>query len=540
MLKLEQKVIKINMSEIITVPTNHNELPDAVPVSGQIDYNSQVVTAEQILEKLEKSEPPIKDSEGVARRTYVVNGREITFLNPQEISSLPDRDVYYAAADIVPPIIPLEGDSLEGQLDSLKDTDNSRHKNNIDNKNKLMAVPATPLGVVEAVIRLGTREMEELRDMLIHKKYTDSGVLTFIDSFIATTSIKDDGNFADEFNVSDGLALLVSAFCGDKDSRRIVTNRLEALYAQESKRLQDRRSSQELEDSVTVDQLCLVHSTTHPPELDENGNATLYPTGHYNNGVYPRSTVHFTCNSLVAPTNAWGQDSWGIDNTVLIANLGKTLKLNGYTGDDGKVIYGFETLAGVDSWVSLKPGESIKLPAVIVESVAEGQEEPIVRIGNKVKILHKKGYSKEQMAAIIKDLPSLRSNTDISPEKLREEYIKKIMVELGADKSMIDQPSADGHGMASGRIDGEISSLASRLGLDLHRHFGSPEYLSENYGYNALRFYGKNGLTLGGIISPGTPLNALRYRAVVGAFNSFTDDDQLEYSSGASGNLIFR
>lgn len=46
MLKLEQKVIKINMSEIITVPTNHNELPDAVPVSGQIDYNSQVVTAE--------------------------------------------------------------------------------------------------------------------------------------------------------------------------------------------------------------------------------------------------------------------------------------------------------------------------------------------------------------------------------------------------------------------------------------------------------------------------------------------------------------
>jgi hypothetical protein len=115
--------------------------------------------------------------------------------------------------------------------------------------------------------------------------------------------------------------------------------------------------------NIKLDDLFLVHETSHPLKMSANGNGMLYPTSQYqtafvnNHGKTPdmyeyvRDTIHFALNHIVAGHDQ--REALAQGSNIIIAKLTDVLRANPGSLDN---------LYGIDTFLTPAPGKPIILP----------------------------------------------------------------------------------------------------------------------------------------------------------------------------------
>ncbi len=468
----------------------------------------------------------IEKEKGLLRRTYIVDGRTIVFHNREEaLDTLDDREIGYVGVDSVPTIR-----CVDEPADSLRteEVSNSRQAHRANKDTGILAIPHSPLGIIEGAIILGANGLADTREALARKDCTYAPARAIVDGFLASMLIDDTGKLRNVYSALDGPAVLLAALCGDNEAQKIIDQKTAQLHEKEAERIHTIRqgAARGLEaylkkgiEPISAESICLVHTTPHVPEFDANGNPIFHPFGHYYDS-FPRATWHCTVNSIVGQ-HAQANDRWGDTDTIFVARLNDVLEANSYHDPNGS-IKTLESLSGVDTWFCPTPGEAIRFPSIVIRTVTEGQDVPIVRSGNNISILKKDDYGQQDLEAIAYFLPEYKGAGSASLIQLREACVHKVMREdMSINPGFIDRQSANGQRMLTSMLEERICATALSLGLRSSLHHETGEQVCETVAFESLANALRAQKPYDRIIREyptNMPLNALRFRALAGAF----------------------
>lgn len=356
-----------------------------------------------------------------------------------------------------------------------------------ENQENFTVVTNTPEGLLAAAEQITTdpsrkKYLSELSAKMKAGDCLDPAVADCIDGTLASISIGDDGRPLDYYD-TDGFAVTLAALSGDAEAQAMVAAKRDALHSLEADRVarvsetyqksyRQRAETGEAAEPLPLDQIALIHSTAHMITRDKDGTVMLVPAGQKREDGFPRASLHFTANSRVY-AHAQAQDTWGIHDKLIVSNLAGVMEASAKKP---------ENLYGVDTWFTVSPGESIKLPdAIIVESATDG--EMLAESEGSITFLAKEVYSDAELASI----SQLAGETQLthtgmfsSPaEILKEIALRRAMYKSGIPYELQDTPSTDGHGMANAHLGDRMASTALQLGVRSGKHFETAEYQME-------------------------------------------------------------
>lgn len=443
-------------------------------------------------EKLHKNSN-LQDIEKLPRPSYIIAGREVVFRNRQEAPQLAGRDI--AVLDSVAPV---RLEEQESRYD--RTTDYLEQARRVTSPEATIAVTNTPLGLVEAASALvmdkTQREgLKEVAAAMKRRDYADARAAGMVDLVMAAVSIDDEGRDREELD-SDGFAVALAALTGDNEAGMILEAKRQALLANEASRVESARAQiQELAknyeaggvEPLPLEEMALVHVTTHELEYDEAGAILMRPAAQRREDEFPRSTIHFTLNSRVA-AHAEAQDAWRVGDKMIVSNLGRTVAAN-----DGKLP---DVLEGVDTYYSLNPGEAIAFPdATVVEAVDVLEDDRLVavdEVGRNVRYVLRDNdaYTAQQQREIqeMAERVQVPWSADADYRELLQEVALRTALDAqGIRPDVMDLPSVGGHGMRNGRLGERIHATAAQLGLLTGTHFNHPHSAAERDMFAGLR-----------------------------------------------------
>lgn len=463
---------------------------------GVVEFveKAPMLTEVLIQERLKKDESSV-DELGIKRPEFTIGDHQVVFRNRQEMPTFNSKDIAVIGAEVSPPLPTLKLNS-EGVFVVRDVTDiieyNKEHTLPIEAaEGKTLVVTNTVEGIVRAAKELTDDEsrrtqLAALEEAVKGGDYTSPQSLDSVDDILAAITIDDEGKLRDEYD-TDGFALVLAAFSGDAEAKAIVDKKRSALL--EGQAAYDRENDREnlvraesvfgAIEQLPLTEMALVHSTAYPIERDNNGNIILQAASQKRDDKLPRATLHFTVNSQVA-SNDGGE--WERSNKLIVGNLAKSIDAshrNPYVLD------------GVDTWFTLNPGESIKLPdALVVEGVVDGQlvEDSV----EGVKYLDKEVYTAEERSEIGRlsvDLgidTSLYSGEDQTGDLLKEVALKRALLRQGVPLYAQDSPSGSGHGMTNIHLASRIQKTAAQIGAGWGSHFNHAESYFEKNVTNAM------------------------------------------------------
>jgi len=449
-------------------------------------------SAKYVSEVLKKN-PEVRDNHDRPRPTYEINGRTVVFRNRMENVDIPNNGVTVVAAATVRPlsISSLKKDVQEQYRQPLAEVNSFNQKHANDSEGNILSVPNTPLGIVEAAIMLGAENVMPLRDKLLRGEYADPECQKLVDGLLGATTVDDNGEALERYD-TDGFAVVLSSLAGNESARRIVETKSVALIRLEAERKQYNKEKGEqyirerqekgnpLPESLPIEKMFMVHSTSHELEFDEQGNAIFIPSGQYEEtGIVPRASWHVTINSGVFP-HAKSDDAWGAQNRLVVAPLTEVMRETPR----------LEVLDGVDAWVVVSPGEQVKVPSpTIIEATTSG-EELVQRHGNTVRFLLKEHYNEDEQQQIALlagqygaiSIDSINGKDTLGADTLKEACLQMVLSEKGLSREERDRPATDGHGMANNLLAQRIMATAYTAGIRSGPHFHQLENNIEDQG----------------------------------------------------------
>ena len=255
-------------SEHITLPDHHeqSELKKVLAYNEQSEQRHIPSEKIYIQTKLSKEYP----GDGI-RPTYEVDGLRFCFRNSGEAPQLPHA--VYADQTYKNPLPSADQEAVAQQIEQY-----STWK--LDRDSCLVAT-TTP----EGVMRLCERIIGDIDEQFLIGRYEDDlrrgdistpRMQRLTDEMIAAVAFDEDNDPAEESSNTDGLALVVAAYCGDMTAMQLLDQKLNMLYqtleAQQreveialARGWATRQESRAFEGSemLGASEVALVHSTSH-------------------------------------------------------------------------------------------------------------------------------------------------------------------------------------------------------------------------------------------------------------------------------------
>lgn len=340
--------------------THHNR-----DVAAVLDASRRPLEA-AVMERLGKTK--LRDKQGFQRPIYTVHGKQILFRSPWEMPDLEDATVGLMTPEIHPPT----SDEPDPYGQNIELAAIHRYvAETPTNPPDVLVITNTPEAILAAAARQTGDEGFAAEARRVNEGDYSATALGLIDDILAASTITAGGEIVTEYQ-PDGLALAYAALTGDADAQAILATRKHILYQKETERLKAEQAAR-LEHyqkyppraELDLNEVALVHSTTYPPERDDQGNVALKSSGSHRlvTDKYPRASLHFTINGQVSSHVFGAWDS--VENTILVANLAHTMTENDK----------LPTSAGdVDTYFTLDPGESLVLPYPTIVHAVEEQE----------------------------------------------------------------------------------------------------------------------------------------------------------------------
>lgn len=476
--------------------------------------NDLIGTNEFVTNQLHRNEE-IKDMSGLLRPRLMIAGRTVVFKNRMEKIGFEGDNVTIVAPEETPPVhFPLPQGKMPSDPERAADWNKKRIKavqrdetiTELDAYNRahtedapqnLLVVTNTPLGIVNAAIALGTKELIPVREAMVSGQYAVPKAAEIIDSVLAAIAVDDTGKATERYDTN-GYAVALAALTGDEKAMKIIAMKRKALYEIEQRRREEipERGREYLEERLKegiepmpLEKLYTVHSTSHAIERDADGNPILRPAGQYL--AVPRASLHFTLNSNVYPhaqAEVQGQEAWGNTDRIIITPLTSVIDANSNP----------EVLNGVDTWWSVNPGEALTLKdAVTIEPASDIDELFTYSDARRIKILIKDHYTPaeqqkirdlmEKTGAVNIDELKGRHDGQLSADSLREAVVQKVLTDFGLTINERDQPSQHGHGMENMHLATRISMAAVQIGARTATHFNTAESDLEKEGWIVLQ-----------------------------------------------------
>lgn len=475
--------------------------------------------------------------DGFVRPVFRIAGRRVAFRNRQELVDYPGETVTILGNETEPPLdmnnllteaTEIEKSERRAKCESIINF-NTEHNIKIDSPEKILIVPNTVLGLLEASVVLGRADLKALHDEVAAGNYGNPALAEITDGIIGVIALDDEGKPVPEYDTSN-YAIVLAALVGEEEAQRIVNFKKLAVREIEERRvykIAERKQSQQLDsEPLPLNHTALVHVTSHGVHVNGDGEVEIFPTGQFDELV-GRSTVHYTINSVVCPRSGIMDETtaWAADNSVIIGLLSDVMAATGRKPD---------TLKGVDTWYSLNPGESVRIPrATIIEPTKEG-EDVISVSGSRIKILIKDSYSEKETDLIGKLAREYKGFSPIEDTKmvLQATAVQIALSRLGIAPDERCAPSADGYGMADLALENRILATAIELGAQNAGHFSGPEFNVETNGWRAF-----DSAFRGDMLAPSdhisnyvglAPLAALRWMVLRGALPAIPQKFQEE------------
>jgi hypothetical protein len=491
----------------------------------------------------------IVDIDGISRPAYVINGREIVFRTRQEAPIFEDSEVAVPGGKSV---YPLERQAWDDDSEGYKMTDESAVRAYVDGHQDdapRSVVTNTPEGMLAAAALVAESAEDRARLQELAATFAAGTSWTeaqkeVIDTMLAAVSVDDQGKLKDNLDMN-GWPLALAALSGDTTARLMLDTKREGLAEAERGRASDPgmiekaaayQAERGIESSepIPLEQLALVHSTSHEVQRDEDGTVVLRTLGQLRDDRYPRASLHFTLNSRVGDMYANGQkQEWSDANKIIVANFKRVIDASHTLPN---------RMAGMDTWFMLNPGETLKLPdALVVEQVEKTPSGKVLEeTETGVQYVVKDTYTAEDQTL----LSELSYRYGVGNPKDVALYIA--MDRVGAPINLMDSPSGDGHGMNSHVIGNRVDATAISLGLPSGKHFESPEAYMENKAFLTMpKMLGKlalepYALQIEHMTSYSTAAIEARRQALASGFyparpNVFDEKKAWLYQSGNSG-----
>ena len=390
---------------------------------------------------------------------YKIGDKELIFRSFNEVPAIDGPAKWLNHTDVVP--------SMKSAAERASNVVNS------EREDAVLIVPTSPEGLVSA-IREVSGDTEAFADLLNENDGSfnvSEKSKMFLDSIIASTLFDDDGNERSSFEGTgavklpdngDGFALFVAGMAGDSEALELVNKKLEKYYERiDSEEVSRReRASSDLAslearvdglESLSKNEVLLVHSTPHDIERDDNGNIVLYSAASKREDRYPRSSVHFTANGEVQP-HSLGQ--WNDSNKLIVTNFEDVHGANGNP----------RTMSEVDTWYTLNPQEGMTLPNARVIEPSELENGALIeKDGDVYKYHAAESYTSHQ----IEQIQAWAAQLGLAPKDTYSEMLREISFrtagrELGIDKYV----SIQDHYSADSEFNDKYRKLADELGVN--------------------------------------------------------------------------
>ncbi len=173
------------------------------------------------------------------------------------------------------------------------------------------------------------------------------------------------------------------------------------------------------------------------------------------------------------------QQTWADANKLIVANFKHVI-------DASRKIP--NRMAGMDTWFTLNPGETLTLPdALVVEQVEATPSGKVIEETETGVQFVLKDTSTDEDWYFLRDL-SIKYGIN----GVKDIALCMAMERVGVPVDLMDGPSGDGHGMRSHVLDSRVNATATSLGLPSGKHFETPEAYMENQAYfNMPKMLGK-------------------------------------------------
>lgn len=338
-------------------------------------------------------------------------------------------------------------------------------------------VTASPLGLAEAAIHLGELAPDSRAARLyesIRAENYNEDVLLYLDQLNAAVSY-DDVHDRRNHEVQDaGFAVMLAALEGDESAQKIVDERLKKFQADYAAvRLEATHGATPEEHAEALkylEGLAIVHSTKYDVRRNDDGSVMLSSLGDHRrrdaNGAnrYPRATVHFTLNGEVT-AHAFN-DEWGEANTLIVANLGRTVAA-------GRLPYSMNT---IDTAFDLNPGEQLTLPDAIVIRPQTDMQGVYEQSGNTITYKYVEHYTDEDRQAFAEQLKLGKYHVgEFSDEeiatRLRDYALAQAIAQNGVTTGVLNIESESSNSV---EIDSNVRDAALVLGTEIGLHADQP------------------------------------------------------------------
>ena len=460
-------------SEHITLPDHHEQSePKKVLAYNEQSEQKHILSEEIYIQtKLSKEYP----GDGI-RPTYEVDGLRFCFRNSGEAPQLPHA--VYADQTYKNPLPSANQEAVAQQIEQY-----STWK--LDRDSCLVAT-TTP----EGVMRLCERIIGDIDEQFLIGRYEDDlrrgdistpRIQRLTDEMIAAVAFDENNDPAEESSNTDGLALVVAAYCGDMTAMQLLDQKLNMLYqtleAQQreveialARGWATRQESRAFEGSemLGASEVALVHSTSHRVERDDEGNVILQPLAAHTDSAQPyaRSSLHFTPNGQVA-SHSYG--AWDQSNKLIVTNMQETIDRNGLPA----------SMNSSDTYFTRSPGEVLVLPgALVVEPVENIEDGSIIAEDSEgCKYVARDDYTDKQKQVIAQLVVEYGITSDgYSDEAIvREAALRMTEERLGVrEYTTIGQNYAMNDAFAQ-----RYATLAESLGVGMISHMNSTDYAIE-------------------------------------------------------------
>jgi hypothetical protein len=316
-------------------------------------------------------------------------------------------------------------DKGKGTYESVLDSDMADLDNIADS---LFIIPTTPQGLIEAALKLNPND-KSLLSLLNNFKAKQYGPAeTELLDFMVASSYIDKTNKVAPFIDTEGLALVISHLSGDKNATSLLNNKKTILNEILAKDKSGASPTPSLTPSMSIpelNQVPVIHSTSHKLNYDKDGNIIIHPSGYHRvgEGQLPRGegtkeaydvsvarpTVHTTLYGSVANLIT---DAWKASNTKIVSGLGGMIDANGNP-------YG---LNPTDTFWSKSPGEALVFPKGTTSVIHPFEDEMAY-----AKELISRGIIKEgDKVPVIASDPNSNNILHLTKEKYTDDELQQI------------------------------------------------------------------------------------------------------------------
>lgn len=406
------------------------------------------------------------------RPTYEVDGLRFCFRNSGEAPQLPHA--VYADQTYKNPLLSVNQEAVAQQIEQY-----STRK--LDRDSCLVAT-TTP----EGVMRLCERIIGDIDEQFLIGRYEDDlrrGDIStprtqrLTDEMIAAVAFDENNDPAEESSNTDGLALVVAAYCGDITAMQLLDRKLNMLYqtleAQQreveitlARGWATRQESRAFEGSemLGASEVALVHSTSHRVERDDEGNVILRPLAAHTDSAQPyaRSSLHFTPNGQVA-SHSYG--AWNQSNKLIVTNMQEMIDRNGLP----------VSMNSSDTYFTRSPGEVLVLSgALVVEPVEDIEDGSIIAEDSEgCKYVARDDYTNKQKQAIAQ----LVVEYGITPDGYSNEAIvREAALRMTEERLGVREYTTIGQNDVFAQ---RYAALAESLGIGMISHMNSADYAME-------------------------------------------------------------